>query len=154
MVRESSDSDSDSDDDVIVLGVLLYLHLRRSRRRREEDKQRLRIRRQRQRRIICPMFLARDQEGVMEILINRHLRQDEPRFVQYFRLSFDLFAFVFRHIERDIRSEPTNVIPQPISPEVKLAVTLRLVNKLHMITNKCVFDECCIVPRKFYLLKV
>lgn len=111
----------------ILLVALAPWYMRR-RQRRVEYEQWLENQRQRQRRVIAPMFSARDDEGAMEVLVNRHLRKDGARFIQYFRLSFDLFASVLRYIERDITSEPTNIIPQPISPEVKLAVTLRLEN--------------------------
>lgn len=81
----------------------------------------------RQRRVIRPLFIGRDMEGAMEILINRHLRTDEIQFRRYFRLSFDVFEFVLRHIEPDITSVSTNIVPVPISPEIKLAITLRCV---------------------------
>lgn len=95
--------------------------LQRLRRRREKEKKM----REEKRRKICPIFVNRDIEGAMEILINRHLKQDETRFKQYFRLSFDLFEYVLKHIELDITSIPSNCVPVPISPEVKLAITLR-----------------------------
>lgn len=117
-------SENSSGDDLLLIAVA-YRYIQRSRRRREQELQRLRDQRRRQRREICPLFLTRDEEGAMEILVNRHLRQDENRFRQYFRFSFESFAFVLRHIERDITSVATNVVSQPISPEVKLAVTLR-----------------------------
>lgn len=104
-----NNSEDSSGDDLLLIAVT-YRYIQHSRRRREELLQRLRDQRRRQRRVICPLFLNRDEEGAMEILVNRHLRQDGNRFMQYFRFSFELFAFVLRHIERDIASDIAIII--------------------------------------------
>lgn len=132
--KMSEAEDSDIEDLIVI--ALAYRHVQRGRQRRIQDSVKQKQRRQqRQRRIICPIFLARNEEGAMEILINRHLKKDENRFKQYFRFSFEMFAFVLEHIEGDITSVPTNIIPQPIEPELKLAVTMRY-SVIYMKTNK------------------
>lgn len=101
--------------------AVAFRGLQRLRRRREN----LRNLRRHQRRMLNAMYVARDSEGVMEVLVNRHLRADDKKFKEYFRLSIEIFDFVLRHVERDITCAPSNFVPLPITPETKLAITIR-----------------------------
>lgn len=71
------------------------------------------------------IFKARESEGFFSILIEKHLCEDQTKFREFFRLSWDQFNYVSNLIEDDITSKPTNKIKKPISPAEKLAVTLR-----------------------------
>ncbi|CAI6372753.1 unnamed protein product [Macrosiphum euphorbiae] len=71
------------------------------------------------------IFQARESEGFFSILIEKHLWEDQTKFREFFRLSWDQFNYVLNLIEDDITSNPTNKIKKPISPAEKLAVTLR-----------------------------
>lgn len=77
------------------------------------------------RRQIAPMFANRKQEGALEILIHRHLIDDDTKFKEYFRLSPHLFKYVLNAIKNDIHSVPNNTHPEPVSPDHKLYITLR-----------------------------
>lgn len=116
--------DSDSSDDDLLIAAMVY---RQTRRKRLENARMLHKRdeRRQHRRVIAPLFLNHDCEGAMEIMVNRHLKNNERRFIEYFRLSSESFAFVLRHVQCDIISVATNSNPEPIPPEVKLAVALR-----------------------------
>lgn len=72
-----------------------------------------------------PMFLVREQEGFYEKLIKGHLMKDEKLFREFFRLNLKQFNFVLSLVKYDISSDPYNRVQQPITPEEKLALTLR-----------------------------
>lgn len=72
------------------------------------------------------IFKSRRIEGVFEILIKRHLFNNEKKFQEYFRLSRSLFKSVLNSIKSDINKEPYRN-RKPISPEEKLCITLRFV---------------------------
>lgn len=122
MYEQICESEEDRVKRLLVMATA-FRGLQKLRRRRENKKRA----REKQRRKIRPLFLQRDSEGAMEILFNRHLKKDENLFEQYFRVSFDLFEYVLSHIVQDINSVPSNCVPVPIQPAVKLAITLRLV---------------------------
>ncbi|KAL4148678.1 hypothetical protein QTP88_002849 [Uroleucon formosanum] len=70
-------------------------------------------------------FKARESEGFFSILIEKHLWEDQTKFREFFRLSWNQFNYVLNLIEDDITSNPTNKIKKPISPAEKLVVTSR-----------------------------
>lgn len=70
------------------------------------------------------LFKKRKDEGAFEILVCRHLFQNENKFREYFRLTPNLFDYVLNYIKEDITLKPTNRIPNPLSPEQKLCVFL------------------------------
>lgn len=71
------------------------------------------------------MFIERSREGCYNILVERRLIDNEIRFRAYFRVSFELFNYILDYIKDDIRRSPSNRVKRPISPEEKLALTLR-----------------------------
>lgn len=71
------------------------------------------------------MFTERSREGCYNILVERRLIDNEYRFHAYFRVSFELFNYILDYIKDDIRRDPSNRVKRPISPEEKLALTLR-----------------------------
>ena len=71
------------------------------------------------------IFKNRQSEGVYEILISRHLRANDVKFREYFRLTPVLFDYVLNFIKEDIASKPYNRNKNPVSPEQKLCLFLR-----------------------------
>lgn len=71
------------------------------------------------------MFTEWSREGCYNILVERRLIDNEYRFRAYFRVSFELFNYILDYIKDDIRRDPSNRVKRPISPEEKLALTLR-----------------------------
>lgn len=76
------------------------------------------------RRGIHNMFLKRTEEGYCKLLID-HLKKDGKKFREFFRLNLDQFHFVLALIQDDLTKPGTNAVPLPITPEEKLALTLR-----------------------------
>lgn len=76
---------------------------------------------------IDAIFKSRKKEGAFEILIKRHLFQNDKKFKEYFRLSISLFQTVLNYIKSDIDKIPYRN-RNPISPEEKLSITLRFVS--------------------------
>lgn len=72
-----------------------------------------------------PMISNRNSEGAFKILIQKYLTSEEDEFVQYFRITPRLFYFILNYISSDITTPPSNRVPNPISAEQKLCVTLR-----------------------------
>lgn len=72
------------------------------------------------------MILSREKEGAFNLLIKKYLMTNDDKFVEYFRVSLPMFHTILEHISNDITSTPCNRHPNPISPEQKLCVTLRL----------------------------
>lgn len=79
----------------------------------------------RKRRKTRQMILNRDTEGAFTMLIQKYMKSDEDEFVQYFRVTQTLFYFILDHISIDITSPISYRVPNPISAEQKLCVTLR-----------------------------
>ena len=77
------------------------------------------------RKSISTMFLNRQEEGAYNILINKHLLDEEEKFQRYFRLTREQFNLIFNDIKDDLYISPCNRVMAPISPAEKLAVTLR-----------------------------
>lgn len=71
------------------------------------------------------MILNRETEGVFNILIKKYLLSEEDEFMKYFRITPKLFHFILDHISCDLTRMPTNRVPNPLSAEQKLCVTLR-----------------------------
>jgi len=70
-------------------------------------------------------FKYRDSEGFYEILINRHLKNNNIQFREFFRLNCQQFDVLISLVENQLVLQPTNRIKKPITPAEKLAVTLR-----------------------------
>lgn len=71
------------------------------------------------------MFTRRLEEGYYNLLINNHLKADERKFREFFRLNPDQFQFVLSLIEEDITIQGTHFVKYPITSEEKFALTLR-----------------------------
>lgn len=71
------------------------------------------------------IYRQRSEEGAMNVLIDRHLLDDDTKFREYFRLTPHLFAEVLGVIQGDLQRVSTSWVPKPISPRDKLCITLR-----------------------------
>lgn len=56
--------------------------------------------------------------------LHKMLKDDEERFVEYYRMTPSTFQYIFNKIRPDIEKGRTN-FAETISPEQRLAVTLR-----------------------------
>ena len=88
--------------------------LQHRRRERERNSRRVWVR---------PVLACREQEGEFQSLIP-DLRRDPEGHLRYFRMSSDCFDHILDLIKQDIQKQDTNM-RRPISPEERLAVTLR-----------------------------
>lgn len=91
----------------------------------EEDEQLLQYSLLQERRATHDIFKQRKQEGYFNLLINGHLREDENKFREFFRLNPQQFDFVLSLIQDYIQKSGTNFVQVPITAEEKLALTLR-----------------------------
>lgn len=73
------------------------------------------------------MFLNRKTEGSFNNLIKKYLMCEEDKFVQYFRVSPQIFYLILDKIRDEIESIPYNRVINPISSEQKLCVALRYI---------------------------
>lgn len=71
------------------------------------------------------IFANRNTEGVYEVLINRHLVDNDTKFKEYFRLSPTLFSKILEGIESELIVQPSPRYPKPIEPRLKLCLLLR-----------------------------
>lgn len=71
------------------------------------------------------IFKQRSFEGAHNVLIDRHLMDDDTKFKEYFRLSPYLFSTVLEAIKEELDGIPTNWIKKPINAHQKLCLTLR-----------------------------
>lgn len=71
------------------------------------------------------IFKTRPEEGYFTVLINRHLLQDDKKFREFFRLNIAQFNYVLDLVKDNLKKDSTNRFPYPITPDQKLAVTLR-----------------------------
>lgn len=71
------------------------------------------------------LYESRNEEGYYKILIQNHLNDDDEKFRSFFRLNKDQFNFVLSLVQNELKKKPTNRVKTPISPEEKLALTLR-----------------------------
>ena len=86
------------------------------------------IEREKPRKKISDLYKTRGTEGAFHALVGQHLNADEEKFREYFRLTKDEFQFVLGLIRADVTTEPCNRVKYPITPEEKLAITLRYVS--------------------------
>ena len=71
------------------------------------------------------LYSTREHEGFQNILIKRHLMNDQSLFRKFFRLNIAQFNFILSIIKDDISSQSCGRVKVPISPDEKLGVTLR-----------------------------
>lgn len=74
------------------------------------------------------MFELKNEEGFFENLVINHLREDGKKFTEYFRLSVQQFDFLLGLIEQNLATDSYNRNQYPITPDEKLAITLRYVS--------------------------
>lgn len=77
------------------------------------------------RRLEDGMYKKRANEGAFELLITKHLMDEEEKFKAYFRISRGKFASILHLIGEDLSVQPSNRIKSPITPAEKLGLTLR-----------------------------
>ena len=80
------------------------------------------------------IFHLRSEVGIFNKLIVQHLRDDPKKFAEFFRLSSDQFDFLVELVEDDLTKQSTNFRLYPITPEEKIAVTLRYVHNPNFAT--------------------
>lgn len=71
------------------------------------------------------LFSMRKSEGFFEKLIKEHLSIDDNKFREFFRLNRQQFYFILSLVKEPLTKEPALRVPDPITPDEKLAVTLR-----------------------------
>lgn len=71
------------------------------------------------------IFSSREEEGFQNMLIRRHLLQDENKFRSFFRINISQFNYILALIENDLIKQSCGRVRHPISPEEKLGLTLR-----------------------------
>lgn len=71
------------------------------------------------------LYKERRTEGFFTLLMKGHLENDEERFRQFFRLNREQFNFLVTLVGENLKSKSTPTHKNPITPEEKLAVTLR-----------------------------
>lgn len=71
------------------------------------------------------LFSTRKSEGFFKSLISGHLINDDEKFREFLRLNRDQFNYILSLVQEEITKKPTLRVPEPISPEEKLALTLR-----------------------------
>ncbi|KAG8268919.1 hypothetical protein J6590_014492 [Homalodisca vitripennis] len=71
------------------------------------------------------LFKRRKSEGAYNVLITKHLIDNEVKFKEYFRLTRDQFFSLLGLVGEEITVKPYNRVIEPITAEMKLAVTLR-----------------------------
>lgn len=71
------------------------------------------------------LFSTRNSEGFFKNLIGEHLINDDEKFREFLRLNRKQFNFILSLVQEEITKKPTLRVPEPISPEEKLALTLR-----------------------------
>lgn len=91
----------------------------------EDEEERQLLDQRKKHRQIHDMFRNRVQEGAFNILVRRHLIDNDTKFKEYFRLSPHLFNHVLNFVKKDLTLKTCNRHGNPISPEEKLCITLR-----------------------------
>jgi len=74
---------------------------------------------------ISPLFSRRKSEGFFEKLVKGHLSTDDNKFREFFRLNRQQFDFILSLVRESLTKEPSLRVPDPITPDEKLAITLR-----------------------------
>ncbi|KAK9718342.1 hypothetical protein QE152_g23254 [Popillia japonica] len=99
----------------------------------EEDEEIINYLKKRKRSAPHEIFVTRPSEGYFSLLIKEHLKGDEKKFREFFRLNKDQFYFVLNIVENDLKRVSTNAVKYPITPEEKLALTLRYSNNINIL---------------------
>lgn len=68
---------------------------------------------------------TRKTEGFFKQLIEGHLFNNDTKFREFFRINKEQFYFILSLVKKDLTKEPTMRVPEPISADEKLALTLR-----------------------------
>ncbi|KAG8319314.1 hypothetical protein J6590_094453 [Homalodisca vitripennis] len=71
------------------------------------------------------LFKRPKSEVAYNVLITKHLIDNEVKFKEYFRLTRDQFFTLLGLVREEITVKPCNRVIEPITAEMKLAVTLR-----------------------------
>lgn len=71
------------------------------------------------------LYRQRSVEGAYNVLVDRHLLDDDTKFREYFRVSPVLFSKLLEDLKEDLEGIPTSWIRNPISAHNKLCMTLR-----------------------------
>jgi len=100
---------------------------------------------------ISNVFKTREKEGFFKVLINNHLRENKNKYREFFRLNYDQFHFILALIKDDITLPASNRIKNPISPDEKLAVTLRYIRIFLLINNNYGTIYCSLATYRFFL---
>lgn len=79
------------------------------------------------RRKIHEMYENRETEGTFHNLVKKYLMSEEDKFIQYFRVSPQIFHLILENIRGEIESIPCNRVNDPITSEQKLCVALRYI---------------------------
>lgn len=77
------------------------------------------------RKSVSAIYTERKREGVFNLLVHKHLLDDEVKFKAYFRFTRQQFYDLLDLVEDDLKVDSCNRVMRPISPAEKLAVTLR-----------------------------
>ena len=64
-------------------------------------------------------------EGAYEILVKRHFRGNNVKFIRYFRVSIEQFDIIVDLVKEEITKKPNNRHALPISSAEKVAIVLR-----------------------------
>lgn len=73
------------------------------------------------------MIENRNKEGAFSILVQRYLLSEDDKFIEYFRVSPNLFHRIHEHIRDQIETIPCNRVQHPISSQQKLCLALRYI---------------------------
>ncbi|GLV46280.1 hypothetical protein CBL_20690 [Carabus blaptoides fortunei] len=75
------------------------------------------------------LFDCRKTEGTFRTLFQNYLMKDDKLFQRYLGLPKEMFFWLLKVIQCDLKVQPTNRHKDPISPAQQLCLTLRLVHK-------------------------
>ncbi|RZF41021.1 hypothetical protein LSTR_LSTR002653 [Laodelphax striatellus] len=94
---------------------------------------------------ISQIYKTRSSEGAYNLLIKNHLMKgDGESFVKFLRLNKDQFNFVLELVKEEASKPPFSAVESPITPEEKLALTLRddahISSKLGMGNGRMMMD--------------
>jgi len=71
------------------------------------------------------LYQSRSNEGFFEILIERHLLNNEPKFREFFRVNRQQFDYLLSLVKFELTKPPSNRVKKPITAAEKLSLTLR-----------------------------
>lgn len=78
-----------------------------------------------ERKIPHKLYKLRMYDSAFNVLIVRHLLDDDTKFKEYFRMSPRLFSRILNEITDDVEGSATTWVKKPISAHEKLCITLR-----------------------------